>query len=136
MPKDVCKIHQNKNVSDERMQILEMVEEGKINSTEAMELLDALKRNHEEFIPKKEAKWLKVIVRNNDGKPKVNVKIPLSLVDVGLKLAKTYDPKLKESGIDQIDIEEIIEAVKNGAEGKIVDVEDEKNQTKVEVYVE
>jgi hypothetical protein len=55
---------------------------------------------------------------------------------VGLKLAKAYDPKLKDSGIDQIDIEEVIDAVKNGAEGKIVDVEDEENQTKVRVYVE
>lgn len=52
------------------------------------------------------------------------------------KLAKTFDPKLKESGIDKINIEEIIELVRDGAEGKIVDVEDEENQTKVKVYVE
>ena len=38
--------------------------------------------------------------------------------------------------LEQINFEEIIEAVKNGAEGKIVDVEDEETQTKVEVYVE
>lgn len=126
----------SKNVSEERMQILEMVEEGKINASEALELLDALERNQQEIIPKNDAKWLKVRVRNMDDTPKVNVNIPLSLVDVGLKLAKAYDPKLKDSGIDQIDIEEVIDAVKNGAEGKIVDVEDEENQTKVRVYVE
>lgn len=126
----------SKNVSEERMQILGMVEEGKINASEAMELLDALERNQQEIIPKKDVKWLKVRVRTMDDKPKVNVNIPISLVDVGLKLAKTYDPKLKESGLDQINIKEIIEAVKNGAEGKIVDVEDEENQTKVKVYVE
>ncbi len=68
--------------------------------------------------------------------PKVNVNISLSLVDVGLKLAKKFDPKLEESGLDQIDLDEIIEAVKNGAEGQIVDVEDEENQTKVQAYVE
>ncbi len=126
----------SKNVSEERMQILEMVEEGKINASEALELLDALERNQQEIMPKNDAKWLKVRVRNMDDTPKVNVNIPLSLVDVGLKLAKAYDPKLKDSGIDQIDIEEVIDAVKNGAEGKIVDVEDEENQTKVRVYVE
>ena len=126
----------SKNVSEERMQILEMVEEGKINASEALELLDALERNQQEIMPKNGAKWLKVRVRNMDDTPKVNVNIPLSLVDVGLKLAKAYDPKLKDSGIDQIDIEEVIDAVKNGAEGKIVDVEDEENQTKVRVYVE
>jgi len=125
----------SKNVSEERMQILGMVEEGKINASEALELLDALERNQQEIRPN-DTKWIKVRVRNMDDTPKVNVNIPLSLVDVGLKLAKAYDPKLKESGIDQIDIEEVINAVKNGAEGKIVDVEDEENQTKVRVYVE
>lgn len=126
----------SKNVSEERMQILEMVEDGKITAAEAMELFAALERNDQEIVPKKDAKWLKVRVYTMDDKPKVNVNIPISLVDVGLKLAKTYDPKLKDSGFDNLDIEEIIEAIKNGAEGKIVDVIDEEEQTKVKVYVE
>ncbi len=126
----------SKNVSEERIKILEMVEEGKIDASEAMELLSALERNQEEIVPKKNAKWLKVRVNTMENESKVNVNIPLALVDVGLKLAKTYDPKLKDSGLDKIDIEEIMEAVKNGAEGKIVEVEDEENQTRVKVYVE
>ena len=126
----------SKNVSEERIKILEMVEEGRIDASEAMELLSALERNQEEIVPKKNAKWLKVRVNTMENESKVNVNIPLALVDVGLKLAKTYDPKLKESGLDKIDIEEIMEAVKNGAEGKIVEVEDEENQTRVKVYVE
>lgn len=123
------------NVSEERLQILEMVEDGKINASEAMELLAALERNSQE-IPKKDVKWLKVRVKTMEDQPKVTVNIPISLVNVGLKLAKTYDPKLKESGLEKINIDEILEAVKNGAEGKIVDVIDEENQTKVKVYVE
>ena len=126
----------SKNVSEERIQILEMVEEGKITASEAMELLNALERNQEDIVPKNKAKWLKVRVNTMEDETKVNVNIPIALVDVGLKLAKTYDPKLKESGLDKINIDEILEAVKNGAEGKIVDVEDEENQTRVKVYVE
>lgn len=126
----------SKNVSEERMQILEMVEEGKINASEAMELLAALERNRQEITPKKDVKWLKVRVKTMEDQPKVTVNIPISLVNVGLKLAKTYDPNLKESDLEKINIEEILEAVKNGAEGKIVDVIDEENQTKVKVYVE
>jgi hypothetical protein len=124
------------NMSEERMQILEMVEDGKISAKEAMELFAALEGNDQEIVPKNNAKWLKVRVFTMDDKPKVNVNIPLSLVDVGLKLAKTYDPKLKESGLDNINIEEIMDAIKNGAEGKIVDVINEEDQTKVKVYVE
>ncbi|MDD1763124.1 MAG: hypothetical protein LUQ70_00210 [Methanobacteriaceae archaeon] len=126
----------SKNIRDERMQILEMVEEGKINTSEAMELLNALEGDQEEIISKNKAKWLKIRVQTLDDNPKVNVNIPLSLVSVGLKLAKKFDPKLEESGLDQIDLDEIMEAVKNGAEGKIVDVEDEENQTRVKIYVE
>ncbi len=125
-----------KNVSEERIEILEMVKERKISTAEAMELLDASERNKEKIKPKKGAKWLKVRVRTMDDKPKVNVNIPLSLASIGLKLAKKFDPKLKESGLDQINIEEIINEVKKGAAGKIVDVEDEENQTRVKVYVE
>lgn len=126
----------SKKAANERIQILGMVEEGKITSSEAMELLNALDENNEEIVPKKETKWLKVRVKTMDDETKVNVNIPIALVDVGLKLAKTYDPKLKESGLDKINIDEILEAVKNGAEGKIVDVEDEESQTKVMVFVE
>jgi hypothetical protein len=125
-----------KNIKDERIQILEMVEEGKISTSEATELLDALEGNPVEITPKTPAKWLKIRVNTMDDNPKVNVNIPISLVEVGLKLAKKFDPKLEEAGLDQIDLDEIIEAVKNGAEGKIVDVEDEEDQTKVQIYVE
>ena len=126
----------SKDIKDERMQILEMVEEGKISPSEAKELLDALEGGQEEITPKTDAKWLKIRVRTMDDNPKVNVNIPISLVDVGLKLAKKFDPKMEEAGLDKIDLDEIIEAVKSGAEGKIVDVEDEENQTKVRIYVE
>ena len=126
----------SKDISEERMKILEMVEEGKLNTSEAMELLDALEGDEIEIKPKTDAKWLKIRVKTMDDNPKVNVNIPLSLVDVGLKLAKKFDPKLEQSGLDQIDLDEIIEAVKNGAEGKIVDVEDEENKTRVKIYVE
>lgn len=127
----------SKNAADERIQILGMVEEGKITAAEGMELLNALDETNEEIVPKKEAKWLKVRVKTMDEeKTTVNVNIPIALVDVGLKLAKNYDPKLKDSGLDKINIDEIVEAVKNGAEGKIVDVEDEESQTHVQVYVE
>ncbi|MDP1552920.1 MAG: hypothetical protein Q8M06_07900, partial [Methanobacteriaceae archaeon] len=80
----------SKNVSQERIQILEMVEEGKINTKDAMELLDALERNTELIKPKTDAKWLKIRVRTMDDNPKVNVNIPISLVEVGLKLAKKF----------------------------------------------
>lgn len=124
------------DIAQEKMQILEMVEEGKISVEEGTELLSALEGKQETIKPKKDVKWLKIRVYTMDDKPKVNVNVPISLVEVGLKLAKKYDPKLKDSGLENIDIDEILSAVKNGAEGKIVDVIDEESQTKVKIYVE
>nr|WP_243686733.1 hypothetical protein [Methanobacterium formicicum] len=82
----------SKNVSEEKMQILKMVEDKKITVEEATELLATLDKD-EEIIPRKDVKWLKVRVYTLDDQPKVNVNIPISLVDVGLKLAKKIRPQ-------------------------------------------
>ena len=44
-------------------------------------------------------------------------------------------PELKESGLNENDINELFEAIKNGASGKLVDIEGE-NGEKVEIIVE
>ncbi len=127
-----------KNISDERMQILKMIEEGKISAQEGLELMNALDQAHSEerLISPTRAKWLKVRVMTMDNKVKTKVNLPISLVDIGLKLGAAYAPQMKESGLDQLDIKSIMEAVKSGAEGKLVEVEDEERQEKIEVYVE
>jgi len=125
--------------NEERMQILKMLEEKKITAQEAAELLDAVGRDSEPLnISKKttDAKWLRVKVLAEDGKVKANVNIPVSLVDVGLKIGKKFDPKLQETDLGGIDMKEIVEMIKQGAEGKIVDVYDEKSKTTVEISVE
>ena len=126
------------NMSEEKLQILKMVEEKKITAAEAAEVLEALENSSKELqINKKmKAKWLRVKVLADDGKVKANVNIPLSLVDVGLKIGKKFEPKLNDVNLSGIDMDEIFDLIKQGAEGKIVDVYDEKSKTNVEVYVE
>ncbi|RKD32110.1 hypothetical protein BET03_11330 [Thermohalobacter berrensis] len=118
------------------MQILKMVEEGKITSEEGVELLNALEEKSTTSNYNTNAKWLKVRVFDPEDKTKVNVNIPIALVDIGLKFATKFSPELKDSSFQEIDLKEIVEAVKNGAEGKIVDIVSEKNGERVEVFVE
>ena len=70
-------------MSDERIRILKMVENGKINIDEASQLLETL-----DTIPKKEtkkqARFLKIYVEKS-GEEKVNISIPLSLAKSVLK---------------------------------------------------
>ena len=125
------------SMSEEKLQILKMVEEKKITAAEAAELLEALENGSEDLqINKKmKAKWLRVKVLADDGEIKANVNIPLLLVDVGLKIGKKLEPKLKDD-LSGIDIEEILDLIKQGAEGKIIDVYDENSKINAEIYVE
>jgi hypothetical protein len=124
--------------NEEKLQILKMIEEGKITSAEGLELMEALEKGEksENLTVNQKSRWLRIDVRAENNKTKAKVNIPLSLVDIGLKIGGRFAPELKEAGLDKIDINEIVQMVKDGAHGKIVEVDDEENGTKIEVYVE
>lgn len=127
------------NFKDEKLQILKMIEEGKITSEEGISLLEVLDDTKDKYVENKESKWIKIKVLEPEGNNKVNVSIPVSLIDAGMKLAgkvaPNFVPELKESGFDEKDLMEILEAIKNGASGKLVDIESG-NGEKVEIIVE
>lgn len=122
---------------NEKLKILEMVEKGKITAEEGGKLLEAIETKKEVITNLDKihsAKWLRVKVYDVEDKIKVNVNIPLALVETGIKIGMAYDKDLKEH-LRDIDFDEIIKAVKEGAEGKIVDIETDKGE-KIEIYVE
>jgi hypothetical protein len=61
----------------------------------------------------------------------VNVNVPVGLVDFGLRMGARFAPDM--AGMD---LQAIQGAVKNGYQGKIVDVDDEEDNERVEVFVE
>lgn len=124
---------------DERMQILKMIENKQITAEEGAKLLAALgeadraPRASPTPSPSTSGKWFRVRVTDlKSGKRKVNVNIPLGLVDVGMKMGAKFAP----AGLEGLDMQQIIAAIKNGGEGKIVDVEDEDDGEHVEVFIE
>lgn len=119
---------------EEKLQILKMIEEGKISAEEGVELLNALENTEEKIVRDKGAKWLRFRVKEQDGKNKVNINIPISLIDIGLNIGTKFHADLDKQ-LGGIDLEEIIKSVKEGAEGKLVEVEDEDGD-KIEVFVE
>lgn len=77
--------------------------------------------------------WLLIQVTDlKTGKKKANVKIPASLADFGMKMAANYVP----GGIEGLDMDQLVAAVKSGGEGKLVDVVDEERGEHVEIFVE
>jgi len=121
--------------SDERLKILKMIDDGKISAEEGAKLLAALaesgktERKALTRAVSGTARWLRVRVTDaNSGKTKATVNLPLRLVDAGLNIASQYAP--------DVAFDELIEAINDGAEGKIIDVVDEEDGERVEIFVE
>lgn len=120
--------------SEERMRILNMIQEKQITAEEGARLLAALNAGPAERAaadPGK-ARWLRVRVTDTvTGKAKASVTIPIGLVDIGLKMGARYAPDMQG-----MDIAAIQSAIKGGMQGKIIDVEDSADGERVEIFVE
>jgi hypothetical protein len=122
--------------SEERMRILTMIQEKQITAEEGARLLAALNAGGDERTTAgaaaNRARWLRVRVTDTaSGRAKANVTIPLSLVDIGLKMGAKYAPDMQ--GLDMAAIQS---AIKGGMQGKIIDVEDADDGERVEIFVE
>lgn len=122
-------------MQDEKLKILEMVGGGKISPEEGVKLLQALEGSEPgQHVAGAKAKFLKVkVIDQLTGKTQVNVNLPVAIVKFGLKMAEKFSPEMREAGLDWEDIHRMIQ---EGAEGKLVEVEDEKEHKKVEVWFE
>jgi hypothetical protein len=67
----------------------------------------------------------------SSGKNKVNVNIPMGLVNVAMKMGARFAPN-----VENVDYNELMQAIKSGASGKLVDVTDEEDGERVEIFVE
>ena len=121
--------------SEERMRILKMIEEKQITAEEGAKLLEALRATGSDAAQREEvtkARWLRVRVTDrSSGKLKVNVNIPVGLVDVGLKMGARFAPEM-----NGMDLSAIQTAIRGGMQGRIIEVDDEADNERVEVFVE
>ena len=120
-------------MDEERIRILHMVSEGKVTAEEGAKLLEALHDSASPPAPSpKTPNWFHVRVSDlATGKNKVNVNLPFSLVRAGIKVGAHLTPELHD-----VDWEEVVSAIQEGVPGRIVEVEDEEDGEKVEIYVE
>jgi hypothetical protein len=122
--------------TEERLRILKMIEEGTITAEEGAGLLSAVAESASKKKPARgdavPPRWLRVRVTDlQSGKHKVNVNIPIGLVDVGLKMGARFAPDM-----EGFDFAQVAEAIRQGVQGKILDVEDSEDGERVEIYVE
>ncbi|MBN2044540.1 MAG: hypothetical protein JW757_05930 [Anaerolineales bacterium] len=120
-------------ISEERLQVLKMIEEGKISVEEGASLLNALEgkaaRNTHLI---RDRRQLRVQVDDTrSGHRKVNVTLPMALVNAGLKIADNYlDEQTSQHAAALYD------AIRSGETGKIIDVHDIQDGEHVQIYLE
>ena len=124
--------------SDERTEILRLIESGKITTSDGLKLLNSLDKKPSlpaaagTRPPQTRGRWLRIRVTNLATQaPKVNVNLPLGLVSVGLNIGRRYAPEL-----NGIDWDELLDEIQRGADGKLVEVEDQEDNERVEIFVE
>ena len=125
--------------SEEGMKILKMIEEGKISADEGSKLLAALSDTRRSIpMPPRppgmgnSARWLRIRVTDTrTGRSKASVQIPLALVDAGMKIGAHFAPE-----VEGVDMSNVMEALRMGVTGKIIDVTDDEDGEHVEIYVE
>ena len=130
-------------MDEEKLRILQMLQEGKINVEEATKLLTALSSSGTDAVApagrgavgqKAITRWLRIKVSNvQTGRTTVNVNLPLSLVTVGVGIARRF---VEIPELENLDLDAILEAVREGAQGKIIEVEDQEKGERVEISVE
>lgn len=82
-------------LNEERRKILDMVATGKLNASEAAELLNALEGEPSSSAGKLKPRYLRVLVEGNErddrtgetSPQKVNIRVPMQLLYAGVKLA-------------------------------------------------
>jgi hypothetical protein len=126
--------------TEERLKILKMIEEGKISAEDGAKLLAALSEGGRRGMPGVPQpprppggpRWLRVRVTDvNTGRSKASVQIPLDLVDAGMKIGAHFAPE-----VNGVDMQNVMQAVRSGMTGKIIDVTDDEDGEHVEIYVE
>lgn len=124
--------------TEERLKILKMIEDGKLSAEEGAKLLAALSEGRRPPgapmppRPPGGPRWLRVRVTDvRSGRSKASVQIPLDLVDAGIKIGAHFAPE-----VEGVDLNNVMQAVRAGMTGKIIDVTDEEDGEHVEIYVE
>jgi|SRR5579859_609935 len=76
---------------------------------------------------------IRVVDTARDGRPALNITVPVAVVRFGMKVAKAFSPEVREANLDW---DSIVAMIDEGDLGKLVEIENEADHRTVEVWVE
>ncbi len=129
-------------MSEERMRILKMIQEGTLSAEEGARLLDALESGTEEsFRPSGEGetrgkgRFLKIRVYDAvTGREKLNLNVPIGLA----KMLSSLVPESQREQLEShgIRFDDLLRTVESGKVGKVVDINNHDQDERVEISIE
>ena len=122
--------------SEERLRILKMLEEGTVTADEAAKLLQALTAGGPggslRAAGARDPRWLRVrITDTRTNQNKVSINIPMGLVKTGIRMGARFVP----SDAD-INYQDLMDAIQGGETGKLLEMVDEEQGERVEIWAE
>jgi hypothetical protein len=129
--------------TEERLQVLNMVAAGTITAEEGARLLMALEpirmpgdaesaTGTLQQLEMSTPRWFRVQVTElTTGRDKVHISLPVSLVEVAIRMGARFAPDLEGASLEQT-----VDRIKTGVPGKVLEVEDIENGERIEIYVE
>jgi hypothetical protein len=128
--------------TEERMRILMMIQDGKISAAEGARLIEALDDLSETptapsqpsrgYPSGKKPHYLRVMITDTDtGKARVNVRLPVSLINSGMRMGARFAPE-----IEGLELEDLNAWLNSGEVGQIVDIFDDEDGEHIEVFLE
>lgn len=128
-------------MKEERLQILNMIQEGIISGEEGAKLLAALSArtdspakevSHRERLrweqPSSSRRWLRIRVTDKaNERDRVNVTIPVRFLDWGIRMIEMTT---------NVSLHAVRDVIQGGAEGKILEIDDKKSGERIEIFVE
>lgn len=118
--------------TDERNRILHLVEAGKVTAEEAARLLDTLDSQQDPLDGRRRKRTVRVRVTNlATNRQKATVTIPVSLIEVGLRLGTRLVPQIRGSAL-----EDLLRASESGATGRLLDLQDLEEGERIEIFAE
>ena len=119
-------------LKEERRQILEMVQIGKITADEAARLLEALRGQiGDEQKRRRKPRWVRIRVTDTSaGRVNVNLTLPVGVVRAGLRAGGSI------AGMEGLDTSKLEDMLNRGETGHILDMQDIDDGERVEVFIE
>ncbi|HBF40481.1 MAG TPA: hypothetical protein DDW19_01475 [Anaerolineaceae bacterium] len=124
---------------EERLKILKMIAENKITAEEGVLLIKAIDTptapslpGTPQVVPGHEPRFLRIhITDTRTGRPRVNIRLPISVINAGFKMGARFSPE-----VQGLDAEQLLGFIKAGVTGQVVDIQDEEDGEHVEIYLE